>query len=521
MVEYIDHQLVKKNKIQKRLYQELLTAKALEKNTLVVAPTGLGKTIVAVLVIVYTYNKDKSVLLLSPTKPLITQHYKSLIDLLEIPKEKIVLLTGEIDPKKRKDLYKEKGIIICATPQTIDNDINNNYIKQENFNLIIFDEAHRATKNYAYCNISKYFENNLKRLALTASPGFNKQKIEEVSENLKLDHIEIRTDTDLDVVDYIKDVEIDTKYIDLDPHSKQVSSIIDQIISKKIELLQKFGFKLTTNFSKKQILEIQKSVFARINDSKKNPLYFIAISQITQITKILHAKELIETQGFFSFQNYINKLILESKQASASKSIKQLVNSFEFVELKNYLEKNKDKLKYNKEEELLKILNNFILKNPKSKILVFSNFRDNANHLVTVINKNKNLKAVRFVGQATKINDKGLSQKEQIKIISEFKEGIYNCLVCTSVGEEGLDIPSVDLVLFYDSVPSEIRNIQRRGRTGRFNVGKVVLLINKDTIDEKYYHVSQTKERKMKKYLSNYNSKKPSKKKKQKTILDF
>ena len=153
--------------------------------------------------------------------------------------------------------------------------------------------------------------------------------------------------------------------------------------------------------------------------------------------------------------------------------------------------------------------------------MVFSNFRDNANHLVNLINKSKDIKSVRFVGQATKINDKGLSQKEQIKIISEFKEGIYNCLVCTSVGEEGLDIPSVDLVLFYDSVPSEIRNIQRRGRTGRFNVGKVVLLINKDTIDEKYYHVSQTKERKMKKYLSNYNSKKPSKKKKQKTILDF
>jgi Fanconi anemia group M protein len=194
------------------------------------------------LVIAYTYNKDKSILLLSPTKPLITQHYKSLIDLLDIPKEKIILLTGEIDPKKRKDLYKEKGIIICATPQTIDNDLNNNYIDSENFNLIIFDEAHRATKNYAYCNISKYFENDLKRLALTASPGFNKQKIEDVANNLKIDHIEIRTESDVDVVDYVKDVDIDTKYIDLDIHSKKIASLIDQLISKKIDLLQKIWF---------------------------------------------------------------------------------------------------------------------------------------------------------------------------------------------------------------------------------------------------------------------------------------
>jgi ERCC4-related helicase len=61
-------------------------------------------------------------------------------------------------------------------------------------------------------------------------------------------------------------------------------------------------------------LKFKKSIFARINDSKKNPINFIAISQITQITKILHAKELIETQGFFSFQNYMNKLILESNK---------------------------------------------------------------------------------------------------------------------------------------------------------------------------------------------------------------
>jgi len=141
---------------------------------------------------------------------------------------------------------------------------------------------------------------------------------------------------------------------------------------------------------------------------------------------------------------------------------------------------------------------------------------------VTVLNRNKKIKATKFVGQANKENDVGLSQKEQMETISKFKEGEYNILVCTSVGEEGLDIPSVDLVVFYDAVASEIRSIQRRGRTGRFNTGKVILILNKDTLDEHYYFVSENKEKKMKKTLQNFNLTEPIKKKKtQKSIIDY
>ena len=46
-------------------------------------------------------------------------------------------------------------------------------------------------------------------------------------------------------------------------------------------------------------------------------------------------------------------------------------------------------------------------------------------------------------------------------------------LVATSIAEEGLDIPEVDLVVFYEPIPSEIRYIQRRGRTGRKTAGNV------------------------------------------------
>ena len=100
------------------------------------------------------------------------------------------------------------------------------------------------------------------------------------------------------------------------------------------------------------------------------------------------------------------------------------------------------------------------------------------------------------MGQAKKL-DTGLSQKQQKKIIEDFSEGKINVLCATSIGEEGLDIPEVNAVIFYEPVPSAIRKIQRAGRTARLMRGKIIMLITKGTRDETFYYVSRSKERKM------------------------
>ena len=107
----------------------------------------------------------------------------------------------------------------------------------------------------------------------------------------------------------------------------------------------------------------------------------------------------------------------------------------------------------------------------------------------------------RFVGQATKDAEKGLSQKKQIAALSRFREGEFKVLIATSVGEEGLDVPSTDLVIFYEPVPSEIRSIQRKGRTGRSAAGRVVILATKGTSDDVFRYVSQSKEKRMQKNM--------------------
>ena len=82
-------------------------------------------------------------------------------------------------------------------------------------------------------------------------------------------------------------------------------------------------------------------------------------------------------------------------------------------------------------------------------------------------------------------------------MLDMFRDGVFNVLIATSVAEEGLDIPKVDIVMFYEPIPSVIRFIQRKGRTGRLEKGKVVIFVTKKTRDEGYLWSAKNKEKKM------------------------
>jgi Fanconi anemia group M protein len=139
------------------------------------------------------------------------------------------------------------------------------------------------------------------------------------------------------------------------------------------------------------------------------------------------------------------------------------------------------------------------------KAIVFTQYRDTAQHIVDILNSNS-IKASRFVGQAKKEGDVGMKQEEQAQVLESFRRGEFSVLVATSIAEEGLDIPEVDLVIFYEPIPSEIRYIQRRGRTGRRASGSVIILAAKDTIDERYLNASKRRMERMNQTLRTVNS---------------
>jgi Fanconi anemia group M protein len=510
MKKFVENPLVRENMVECRLYQEVLVNRILEKgNSLVVAPTALGKTIVAVLLAAERLAKDSSskVLFVAPTKPLAAQHSKSFRKFMKIDEGRIALFTGTLPPEKRKKLW-EASDIVCATPQAVENDIINGRLDLGSVSLLIFDEAHRAVGNYSYVFMAKrYAAQNSSGLivGLTASPGHERERIQDVCRNLLIKNMEIRSHEDEDVKPYVKDIEIEWLKLDLPEEINGLKKHIENFLNEQLVLLAKIGYARELNLknlSKKRLIELQIRLRKHLaTRAKTNPALYVAVSRAACLLKVSHAHTLVETQGIFSLREYIKRLE-EAAAGKGTKADKFIINHPEIKKVKSMCEELYGKgFDHPKVDALKRILSLQFRQNPESRVLVFNHYRDSIRNIAGILEKADGIRPKSFIGQAARGTDKGLKQKEQIKLIEDFRKGVYNVLLCSSVAEEGIDIPAVDLVVFYEPVPSEIRTIQRRGRTGRLEKGKVIMLMAKGTKDEAFYWTASSKERKMKSML--------------------
>ena len=495
-MEYVCHPLIKEKTLERRSYQIAIAATALMHNTLVILPTGLGKTAIALLVIASRlHNKDGKALVLAPTKPLVEQHAEFFRRTLKIPSDQIVALSGEIPPEKRVSMWKSAKVIV-STPQVIENDLIAGRINLEDVVHVTFDEAHRAVGNYSYVFIAKTYFKQAKDplvLAITASPGSDIERIREVIENLGIEEIEIRTEFDPDVKPYIHEKKIEWVKVDMPKELEEVREAFKKCLKSRFKKLESLGVPVNPDMTKKELLALQEALQSEAVETRDSRL-FEALSVLAEILKIQHGVELIETQGLDALKHYLKRLVVEAKSKGGSKASKSII--IDPVFRKAVLKALKCEVDHPKLEKLKEIVQNQLKKNPNSRIIVFTNYRDTADVISKELQK-IGIKAVRFVGQASRADDKGMRQKEQIEVLEKFREGAINVLVATSVGEEGLDIPETDLVVFYEAVPSEIRAIQRKGRTGRAREGRIVVLVTKGTRDEAYYWISLRKERLM------------------------
>ncbi len=495
-MEYVHHPLIRENTVERRSYQIAIAATALMYNTLVILPTGLGKTVVALLVIASRlHNKDGKVLMLAPTKPLVEQHAEFFRRTLKIPPNRIVALSGEIPPERRLSLWRQAKVVV-STPQVIENDLITGKITLEDVIHVTFDEAHRAVGNYSYVFIAKTYFKQAKDplvLALTASPGSDIERIKEVVENLQIEEIEIRTEFDPDVRPYIHEKKIEWIKVDMPKELEEVREAFKKCLESRFKRLEGLGIAANPNMTKKELLALQEALQSEAAETK-DPNLFEALSVLAEILKIQHGVELIETQGLDALKHYLKRLVIEAKSKGGSKAAKSIIIDPTFK--KAVIKALKCEVDHPKLEKLKEVVLDQLKRKPDSRIIVFTNFRDTADVLAKELQK-IGVKAVRFVGQANRADDRGMKQREQIEILEQFRAGMINVLVATSVGEEGLDIPETDLVVFYEAVPSEIRAIQRKGRTGRAREGRIVVLVTKGTKDEAYYWISLRKERLM------------------------
>jgi len=503
-----------------REYQKNITKTASEKNTLVVLPTGMGKTLISVLVGTNRLEKypESKILITAPTRPLNAQHKKSFEQFTEIDPEEIVLITGKINPEDREQLYK-KAKIVVATPQTIKNDVTNGKLNLENFSFVTFDEAHRCVKDYAYNYVAKKYIEQSKFpliLGLTASPGSSATKIKEIQENLFIEAVEIRSETDKDVEPYVKGIDKEWIYVDFPKEYQEIKSLLEEILKDQLFWLRDHHLIQTLKPSRKLLLMLQNRITA-IFKGKRNYALIWAMMRTAMAIKLEHAIELLETQEISSLNEYLRKV-----EASKKRTDQLLIKDQRMKDVMKKSEELKE-LRHPKMEKVKSLVKDLTEEKAVIKIIVFANYRSTVEKIKNVL-LDEGVKAEEFIGQRMR-EGKGLTQEQQIEKLRKFRDGEFNVLVSTSIGEEGLDVPAVDYAVFYEPVPSEIRTIQRRGRVGRQTAGKIIFLITKDTRDEAYLWAALNKEKKMKGILYNLQNriaKRPRKKKEtKKTLKDW
>ncbi len=482
-----------KRDLERRKYQLSIVDSAKDKNSLIVIPTGLGKTMISIMLIDYRLSEypDSKALFVAPTKPLINQHFRTFDEFVSLP---LGIVSGSVSKEKRKKVYDESRVVF-ATPQTIENDLKNEVLNLEDFSILIVDEAHHAIGNYSYVRIADSFLHTSKHpniIALTASPASDHDKIITICRNLNISNVEIRGEDDPDVKPYIKAKLVEELRVDLQPELRALTESAKKVLDSYISSLKQSGFfkdTLNSRINRMSVLLLQKKLQGQMIRGGRSFYTIRGIIATAKILKIYHAINLISTQSLRAFEAFLEKIIKQGK----SKTDKEIGKDPEIIQL---YEKSKSLLSDGIEHPKLSLLKNILESQLKGseRAIVFTQYRDTADVIEKMLGSCPNVHAVKFIGQGKK----GLTQKEQIATVRDFEAGVYNALISTSVSEEGISIKGVDLAVFYETIPSGIRSIQRRGRVGRFNVGRVYVLITNDTNDEGYYWISKRKEKRMK-----------------------
>ncbi len=522
-----------------RKYQLSIYARAKSENLLVVIPTGLGKTYIATLLGVHflkKFNGFKNIIFLAPTRPLISQHIESHKKNVNLGELGFMELTGKIKPEKRKEIFENSETqFLFMTPQTLRNDLKNELYSLNKTALIIFDEAHRATGEYAYVPIADFFKKQNtdgRILALTASPG-NKEHEETILNNLHipLKNIERREKQDLDVKEYTHKIEEIVIGVDLTDEMKQIRDTLLEIKEKTIAQYIEFNLnydpeaptdptKYHRGFCAMQVKLLTLSLTK--NQGGNTRTLRILISMNARLFKIHHLINTLEVQGLDITYKSIEKMKKKIDKGIASKADIFLYRDYKFQNIWYQMLRIKndtpEKLTHPKMIRLVSVISSQFEDEPDSRILIFADLRDTVTRITRELKKISGCRPKKFVGQATKNPaDRGLSQKEQIQLLREFSAGTYNILVATCVAQEGLDISECNVVVFYDNSASEIKSIQRSGRTGRSKDGKIIRLYTKDTQEARNLLFTQRRKRKKGEKMNfKFPTIKPSK-----SILDY
>ncbi|XP_011096497.1 uncharacterized protein LOC105175667 [Sesamum indicum] len=493
--------------VPRRDYQFSITRTALFSNTLVVLPTGLGKTLIAAAVMYnfFRWFPEGKIVFAAPSRPLVMQQIEACHKIVGIPQEWTIDLTGQTNPTRRADFWKNKRVFF-VTPQVLEKDIQSGSCLVKHLVCLVIDEAHRAMGNYSYCVAVRELMDTpvqLRILALTATPGCKQQTIQHIIDNLQISTLEYRNETDPDVLPYVNERKIELIEVAMGVEAVEINNLLLEVVRPFVGRLCAFGVLQKRDF---QTLSPCDLLNSRDKFRQEPPMG-------------LHHTKYGEIEGYFGVLitlYHVRKLLSSHGIRPAFEMLDEKLKQGSFARL---MSRNEVLLKAKllmqqtlshgapspKLAKLLEVLiDHFKVKDPQnSRVIIFSNFRGSVRDILNALtNIGEFVKATEFIGQSSGKTLKGQSQKVQQAVLQKFRTGGYNVIVATSIGEEGLDIMEVDLVVCFDANVSPLRMIQRMGRTGRKHEGRVVVLACEGS-ELKGYMRKQANSKAIKKHMRN------------------
>eukprot|EP00887_Chlorella_sp_A99_P003881 scaffold11.g3881.t1 len=451
---------------------------ALLHNTLVCLPTGLGKTLIAA-VVMHNFTRwfpEGKVVFVAPTRPLVAQQVEACYNFMGLSKREMAELTGEGAGSTKVEARREQWVsphvrIFFCTPQTFWNDVRRGVCPYEQLVCLVVDECHRATGNYDIVNAVKHMRERKCRfrvLGLSATPGADGARVQqEVLGNLMIARIEFRNEQDSEVAPYVhgKDVQV---------HVVQPSLDAQHIMSSLLHLLRDCIARLF-NGAPRAAEHACRLTRALCHVSCLRCLLVAGLRAVAGHL-LAQTREQLEKYGVQTAYAFYS-----SKMGDAAWRPLQgnpVYNTFR-QQLEGAAHAGRSSPKMAKLIEVLRMHFQASAGDASSegRVIIFTNYRDGVQSIVDSCRHHQPLITARW------------GAKEQKAVLADFREGKFNVLVATCIGEEGLDIPAVDLIVCFDATSSPTRAIQRMGRTGRHREGRIVYLLAQGREHEQYLSI--------------------------------
>ena len=468
--------------VEARAYQLEAVDVALSSSTLLVLPTAAGKTAVAWMAMAEMLERTNGwALMIAPTAALVKQHLDDLELVFDKDLTKPISMSGAIPPNKREGMW-NRGRLVVSTPQVVRNDVNRGLVDLSDCCLLIIDEAHHSTGERAEAQVADLyleFANEPLILGMTASPGSNTEKVEEICNRLGVARIHLRTSEDNMLSEHLANLDIEELKVRVPDEIRELAEPLVRWQESIVERERRLGrYVMPGAVTHRGLANAMERANLAVRRGQSDA--YGSMSRIGLAMSLHHLINHILCQGLAAAREFLDRK--ETGEDAGKKNTRNLLRDSRIRSLRDSLAEMPES--HSKVGAVRRLVRERIRRDSESRIIVFATYRDTVSALETALLNLKDVRPIQFIGQSKRGSGTGLTQKQQVERIGSFRSGEGNVLIATSVGEEGLDIPTADLVIFYEPVASEIRTIQRRGRTGRQRDGDVVVLIAEDTRDE-------------------------------------